>query len=114
MSIRGFYERGRMENYVDKDGNLILTYYVSVVHKGKRVLLFGCGIQAVGKFYDLAQAGIPGAIKTEFLFSYNVLVRLNGESILHLIEEHYPELIEKAKMVIIPEDEYVIDCYDMS
>ena len=103
-----------MENGVDKEGNLILTYDVSVVHDGKRVLLFGCGIQAVGKFFDLAQTGIPGAIKTDFLFSYNVLVRLNGESLMHLIEEHYPELIGEAKKVIIPEEEYVIDCYDMS
>ena len=103
-----------MENGVDKDGNLILTYDVSVVHDGKRVLLFGCGIQAVSKFFDLATAGIPGAIKTDFLFSYNVFVRLNGESLMLLIEKHYPELIAEAKTVFIPEDEYTIDCYDMS
>ena len=103
-----------MENGVDKDGNLILTYDVSVAHDGKRILLLGCGIQAVGKFFNLAQAGIPGAIKTDFLFSYNVLVRLNGESLMRLIEDHYKELAEEARMVIIPEEEYVIDCYDMS
>ena len=103
-----------MDNGSDKDGGLTLTYDVSVVHNGKRVLLLGCGIRDVEKFFDLAQAGITGAIKTDFLFSYNVLVRLNGESLVHLIEAYYPELIKKAETIIIPEEEYVIDCYDMS
>ncbi len=103
-----------MENDVDKDGNLMLTYDVSVVHNGNRVLLLGCGLHAVSKFFDLAQAGIPGALKTEFLFSYNVLVRLKGEALMHLIEDHYPELDNEARRVVIPEEEYVIDCYDMS
>ena len=98
----------------DIEGGLYLTYWVSVASKGKAVLNLGGGGQEVHKFYHLAKAGIPGAIKTEFLFFENVNVTLSGESLMALIRYHYPDLLERAEAVIDPEEEYVIDCYDMS
>ena len=55
-----------MSNYgVDKDGNLYLTYAVSVRCKEGTILLLGTGMDSVIKFYNIAEAGIPGALKTE-------------------------------------------------
>ena len=104
-----------MVNGMDKDGNLYLTYEVSVKHRGKGVFLLGTGSTAVSKFYDIAEAGIPGATETEFLsWGYNVLVTLDGNSLLKLIEEHYPDMADEAGNTFVPDEEYVIDCYDMS
>ena len=99
----------------DRDGNLVLTYDVSVKHRVKYILSLGSGISAVSEFYKIAQAGISGAVKTEYLsWGFNVLVTLNGKSLLKLIEEHYPGTADRAKGKIDPDEEYVIDCYDMS
>ena len=99
----------------DDDGNLQLTYDVSVLHRGGRVFHLGSGSAAVSRLYEIAEAGIPGATKIEYLpWGYNVFVTLNGESLLRLIEEHYPDREEKASRIIIPDEEYIIDCYDMS
>ena len=103
-----------MLNGVDKEGNLYLTYEVSVQHHGKTVMLLGTGSSAVSKFYNIAEAGIPGAKETEFLFNLNVLVTLDGECLLNLLKVHYPGKFEDAKNIIDPKEEYVIDCYDMS
>ena len=99
---------------IDHDGELILTYDVSVNCRGRKVFHLGTGSCDVFKFYDIAEAGIPGATKVEFLWSYNVLVTLSGEALLRLIHEHYPEQEESARERIDSEKEYQIDCYDMS
>lgn len=104
-----------MSNYgVDKDGNLYLTYAVSVRCKEGTILLLGTGMDSVIKFYNIAEAGIPGALKTKFLFSCNVLVTLRGDSLLSMLNEHYPDVVPEAREVIDPIKEYVVDCYDMS
>ena len=93
----------------------MLTYDVSVIHQGKYILCLGTGVDSVIKFYKIAQAGISGAVKTEYLsWGCNVLVTLNGKSLLKLIEEHYPDCADRAKDIIDPDEEYLIDCYDMS
>ena len=100
---------------LDGDGNLQLTYDVSVLHRGERVFHLGSGSTAVSRFYEIAEAGIPGATKTEYLsWGYNVFVTLNGESLLRLIEEHYPDRTDDARNMIDHDGEYVIECYDMS
>ena len=103
-----------IKNGVDKDGNLYLTYAVSVSCKDGTILSLGTGMDSVIKFYNIAEAGIPGALKTEFLFSCNVLVTLRGDSMLSMLNEHYPDIVSEAREVIDPEKEYVVDCYDMS
>ena len=86
---------------LDGDGNLQLTYDVSVLHRGERVFHLGSGSTAVSRFYEIAEAGIPGATKTEYLsWGYNVFVTLNGESLLRLIEEHYPDRTDDARNMI--------------
>ena len=45
-------------------------------------------MDSVIKFYNIAEAGIPGALKTKFLFSCNVLVTLRGDSPLSMLNEH--------------------------
>ena len=99
---------------IDHDGGLVLTYDVSVNYRGRRVFHLGTGSSDVCRFYEIAEAGIPGATKVEFLWSYNVLVTLSGNALLRLIHEHYPELEKSARERIVPEKEYQIDCYDMS
>ena len=100
---------------IDSDGNLVLTYGVSVKHRGKYILCLGTGVEAVSEFYKIAQAGIFGAVKTEYLsWGYNVLVTLSGKSLLKLIEEQYPDRAARARSKIDSDEEYVIDCYDMS
>ena len=103
-----------MRNGVDKDGNLYLTYDVSVRCKKETILSLGTGMDSVIKFFDIAEAGIPGALKTKFLFSCNVLVTLRGDSLLNMLNEHYPDVVPEARKVIDPEKEYVVDCFDMS
>lgn len=99
----------------DSDGNLQLTYEVSVIHRGKRVFHLGTGSTAVRRFYEIVKTGIQGATRIEYLsWGYNVLVTLNGKSLLNLIEEHYPDRAEDARNRFVPDEEYVIDCYDMS
>ena len=103
-----------MENCLDKEGTLYLTYDVCVALNGKRVLDLGCGIKAVSKFYKIAEAGIPGEINTELPFNFNALVRIRGKELMDMLNTHYPDVAEYANSVIEPEKEYVIDCYDMS
>ena len=103
-----------IKNGMDKDGNLYLTYDVSVKRNNRTILSLGTGMDSVIKFFDIAEAGIPGAIKTKFLFSCNVLVTLRGDSLLSLLKKHYPNVVPKARKAIDPEKEYVVDCYDMS
>ena len=99
---------------VDSDGNLCITYDVTVSCRGKRVLYLGAGLDAVSAFYEIAEKGIPGAKETKYMWAYNVLVTLSGRSLLEMLAEHYPHLLEKARKAVDPEEEYVIDCYDMS
>ena len=99
---------------IDHDGELILTYDVSVSCHGKTVFGLGLGSDAVFKFCDIVEAGIPVALKVENLWGYNYLVTLTGKSFLELVREHYPEYMEEAEKRIDPEEVYVIDCYDMS
>ena len=53
-------------------------------------------------------------LETEFLFSCNALVTLRGDSLLSMLNEHYPDIVPEAREAIDPEKEYVVDCYDMS
>ena len=53
-------------------------------------------------------------LETEFLFSCNALVTLRGDSLLSMLNEHYPDVVPEAREVIDPEKDYVVDCYDMS
>ena len=39
---------------------------------------------------------------------------LRGDSLLSILNEHYPDLIPKAREGIDPEKEYAVDCYDIS
>ena len=103
-----------IKNGVDKDGNLYLTYAVSVTYNDETILSLGAGSDSVIKFFHIAEAGIPGALETEFLFSFNVLVTLRGDSLLNMLNEHYPDVVPEARKVIDPETEYVVDCFDMS
>ena len=66
------------------------------------------------KLYRIAEEGIPGAIETDFMFDLNVLVKISGESLIKMIENHYPEKIQIARERIKPKEIYKIDCYDMS
>ena len=100
-----------MYNTYDHDGELTLTYEVTVHCNGKRVLHLGTGMSAVFRFCDIVEAGIPGASKIENLWGYNYLVTLPGDSLRALLEKHYPEC---ADFPADPAAEYLIDCYDMS
>jgi len=104
----------KIVNGVDKEGNLYLSSDVSVMHGKRHILDLGSGMDAVIKFYRIAEAGIPGAIETEFMFNLNVLVKLSGESLLKMIENHYPEEIQIARGRIKPKEIYKIDCFDIS
>ena len=101
-------------DYVDGDGNLLLTYDVSVSCNGKRAFHLGSGSSAVCDFYDLVSKRKINATNIEYLWGYNVLVTMSGAAFLDMVENWYPELYKSALKHIDPEKEYVIDCYDMS
>ncbi len=96
----------------DREGNLILTYDVSVDCEGKRVLHLGSGSDAVDRFCAIVEKGIPEAKEVKCLWENNYLVTMSGESLIAFLRKHYPE--KKSLRRIDPEKEYVIDCYDMS
>ena len=102
------------DKYVDGDGSLILTYDVSVSCRGKRVYHLGSGSSAVFKFYNIVEAGIPDAVKIEYMWGYNVLVTLRGDTLIELVKKHYGNDAQDVEKYIDPSEEYVIDCYDMS
>ncbi len=97
----------------DYDGELIVTYEVSVWCNKKMVLHLGLGYSAVARFVKIAEAGIPEAKKIEKLWETNYNVTFTGEGLTAFLRKHYPELEEKLS-VIDPKEEYLLDCYDMS
>ena len=102
------------EVQLDKDGELILTYDVSVDCHGKRVLHLGSGHSAVEKFCDIVSEGIPEANKIDCLWENNYLVTISGDGLIAFLEKNYPEKMLSAKKRVDPREEYIIDCYDMS
>lgn len=98
----------------DGEGNLMLTYDVSVYCHGKTVFNLGTGMDAVFKFDAIVQAGIPEAKQIKYLWYNNSLVTIQGDALIRLINQHYKGLAKEAEKRIDPEEEYVIDCYDMS
>ena len=99
---------------LDGEGNLILTYDVSIECHGRRAGHLGSGHDAVHKFCEIVKTeGIPEAKKIECLWENNYLVTISGEGLLSFLERHYPERVYIGRK-IDPEEEYVIDCYDMS
>ena len=107
-------KKGEM-HYMDYDseGNLILTYDVSIDCHGKRFLHLGTGFDAVSRFCEIAKEGIPEATKVDCLWENNYLVRISGKNLALFLEKHYPEKAYAVKK-IDPDEEYLIDCYDMS
>ena len=101
-------------DYVDCDGNLPLTYDVSVSCNGKWAFHLGTGCSAVCDFFDLVSEGKLNATKIEYLWGYNVLVTMSGTAFLDMVQKWYPELYKSALEHIDLTKEYVIDCYDMS
>ena len=99
---------------VDREGNLILTYEVSVECHGRRVRHLGTGSSAVHKFCEIIEnEGIPEAKEIKCLWMNNYLVTISGEGLLSFLERHYPNEVHSGRK-IDPDEEYVIDCYDMS
>ena len=98
----------------DHEGNLSLTYDVSVNCHGRRAFHLGTGSSAVFKFAEIVRAGIPEAKQIECLWGNNYRITIQGDALIRLIREHYKELSKDAKERIDPSEEYVIDCYDMS
>ena len=99
------------QRMVDNDGELILTYQVTVHSRGKQVLHLGTGMSAVFRFCDIVEAGIPEAISIENPWGYNYLVTMNGAGLQAFLRRCYPKY---AYLQTDPDEEYVIDCYDMS
>ena len=99
---------------IDEEGNLMLTYDVSVYCHGKGVLNLGTGMNSVFKFDKIVQAGIPEAKQIEYLGYNNSLVTIQGDALIRLIKQHYKDLVEEAEKSIDPEEEYLIDCLDLS
>lgn len=99
--------------YSDADGNLTLTYDVSVFCRGKGVLHLGSGYSAVDRFVRIADAGIPEATEIEELWPNNYSVTFTGAGLAEFIRRHYPEEIGNIEKIDLQE-EYVLDCYDMS
>lgn len=97
----------------DREGNLILTYDVSIDCHGKRFLHLGTGLDAVSRFCEIAKEGIPEATKVDCLWENNYLVTISGKNLALFLEKHYPEKAYAIKK-IKPDEEYLIDCYDMS
>ncbi len=98
---------------VDNDGGLTLTYGVYVTCRGNRVFHLGTGYSAVDRFVHIADAGISEALEIRELWPNNYLVRFNGDGFTAFVKEYYPERIGDLS-VIEPDEEYVLDCYDMS
>lgn len=101
------------EVQLDRNGELILTYDVSVECHGKRILHLGSGHDAVDRFCDIVSEGIPEAKKIDCLWENNYLVTISGENLVAFLKKHYPERSSSLKRIDSGE-EYVIDCYDMS
>ncbi len=97
----------------DYDGELFVTYEVSVRCNKKEVLHLGMGYNSVARFDKIARAGIPEAKEIEELWPNNYLVTFTGEGLVEFLRKHYPEVEEKLSD-IDPKEEYVLDCYDMS
>jgi len=97
----------------DSRGELILTYDVTIDCHGKRFLHLGTGHEAVDRFCDIVKDGIPEAKEIECLWAGNYRVTISGEGLAQFLERCYPE-IGYSKDKLDPEEEYVIDCYDMS
>ena len=97
----------------DREGNLSLTYDVSVRSHGRIVRHLGTGHNAVLKFSRIANAGIPEAKETENLWGNNYRITISGKALLDFLVKYYPSEVLDGEE-IDPEEEYVIDCYDMS
>ena len=102
-------------NYIrpDSEGNLSLTYDVSVKCHGGIVRHLGTGLDAVLKFSDIAEKGIPEAKKMECLWGNNYLITMSGEALIAFLGKYYPDKVHNGEEIDLSE-EYVIDCYDMS
>ena len=103
-------------NYVeiDSEGNLSLTYDVSVMCSGRVIRHLGTGLDAVLKFCDIVEnEGIPEAKKIKCLWGNNYNITMTGEALLGFLRKHYPDEVNSGEE-IDPAEEYIIDCYDMS
>ena len=80
----------------------------------KRICTLGAGMLAVIDFYELARAGIPGAMDTDFSFNANVDVTIRGKELRDFLQEHYPDWRGKCRERIEDAEEYLIVCYDIS
>lgn len=98
---------------LDSDGSLTLTYDVSVTCHGKIIFHLGTGYGAVARFVQIADAGIPEAKEIEELWANNYKVKFMGTGLAAFISKHYPERTAEISE-IDPQEEYVLDCYDMS
>ena len=103
-------------NYVkiNSEGNLSLTYDVSVFCNGRVVRHLGTGLDAVLKFSNIVEKeGVSDAKETECLWGNNYIITLTGEALLAFLRNHYPNEVNCGEKIEL-EEEYVIDCYDMS
>ena len=101
-------------DWIDKEGNLKLTYEIMIYCHGKRLMLLGMGGSDTSYFYDIVEKGEVDALNVEYSFGNNVVVTLTGKALIDMIEKHYPDKLTEAKEFINPSEEYTIDCYDMS
>lgn len=87
---------------------------VGVYKDDKCLIGLGIGTSSVGRFHDLAKAGIDGAIKTEFSYYMNVDVTMRGDKLIDFLKVEYPGSVERAEKLLDLQEEYTIVCYDMS
>ena len=96
-----------------RNGELFLTYQVSVWCNGTMILHLGTGFSAVQRFIKIASEGIPEAKEIKELWDNNYKVAFTGENLKEFLKKHYPET-EPDLYRIRSKEEYVLDCYDMS
>ena len=88
-----------------------LTYEVFIIDKNKKEMgQLGAGLNAVVKFYELAEKGIEGANKTELEWGCNVNVEISGKELRRFVYKYYRDA---ALHNLDPDEIYTIIGWDM-